>query len=60
MTTDGPDLVSGMMLVSFAMFWLLFGGSPTSLTATATYYTCGEHVDNAATMPLAARRCDAP
>ena len=39
--TDGPDLVLGMMVASFAVFWMLFGGSPQALTATAVYYTCG-------------------
>jgi len=38
---DGPDLVLGMMGLSFCVFWLLFGGSATSLTASATYFTCG-------------------
>ena len=30
-----------MMVASFAVFWMLFGGSPQALTATSVYYTCG-------------------
>ena len=29
------------MVLSFLAFWLLFGGSPKSLTGTTAYFACG-------------------
>ena len=52
LAADGPDLVLGMMVASFAVFWMLFGGSPQALTATSVYYTCGACASSPRRMPL--------
>ena len=50
---DGPDLVLGMMAASFAVFWMLFSGSPQALTATSVYYTCGARSPISTSLPSA-------